>query len=252
MDKTYVIKESLTEEYIIGSTKNTSAEFRKFFKETLGEDYEKYAVAADVLKNVFSYKGRTLKEIIDECHYPSWYKKMDESVTSFHVQREIKVKIEDVIPHYLEGDIKNTALNFAAYLQANGMQLKWDAWNTWKVHCKSKVLCWVKLNLFVRPITWVVSPCLTNIDEYEDMVIGEGLENFVWDNFKRCRPECHGRCRGKDTGGNTVAILGKKIDGICGEVFYVNNKKLDVVNPDETAINRIKILLELEKRARTI
>ena len=99
MGKKVTKKEPLTEEYIIGSMKNTSAEFRKYFKETLGEDYEKHAVVVDVLKNVFFYKGKTLKEIIEECHNPSWYERMDESVTSFHVQRAIKAKIEDVIPH---------------------------------------------------------------------------------------------------------------------------------------------------------
>ena len=144
MSKKVTKKEPLTEEYIIGSKKNTSAEFRKYFKETLGEDYEKYAVVVDVLKNVFSYKGRTLKEIIEECHNPSWYEKMDKSVTSFHVQRATKAKIEDVIPYYLDGEMLKTALDFAAYLQSNGMQLKWAAWNTWKAHIKSKVLCWVK------------------------------------------------------------------------------------------------------------
>jgi len=54
----------------------------------------------------------------------------------------------------------------------------------------------------------------------------------------------------KDTGGNTVTILGKKTDGICGEVFYVNNKKVDFINPDQIAVSRIKKLLELEKQAR--
>ena len=243
-------KKPLTDEYIIGSDKNTAAEFRKYFRKTLGDDYEKYAVVMDVLKNVFSYKGKTLKEITDECRNPSWYDEMGESVASFHVQRETRAKIEDVIPHYLDGGMRQEALDFAAYLQKNGMRLKWDAWNTWKVFHKNKVLCWVRINLFVRPIAWIVSPCLANIDEYEDTVIGEGMRGFVWDSVKRCRPDCRGSCRGKDTGGKTVMMLGREIHDICGEVFYVNNKKIDYSNPDKDAIERIKKLLELEKIAR--
>ena len=246
MDKKIEKKEPLTEETIIGSRKTTSAERRKFFRETLGEDYEKHAVVMDVIKESYPYKGKTLKEIIDECYHPSWFEKMDESVTSFHVQKETKAKFEDVIPHYLEGDMKKAALDFATYLQTNKMQLKWDAWNTWKVHGKSKVLCWVKLNLFVRPITWIVSPCLTNINEYEESIINEGWQDFVWDNFKRCRSDCHGSCGGA----GIVTILGKEFFDICQEVFYVNNKKVDFINPDEAAINRIKKLLELERAAR--
>jgi len=250
MGNTYIKKEPFTDDYIIGSDKNTSAELRKYFKEALGEDCEKYAVIADVLKNVFYYKGRSLKEITDECHNPSWYDNMDESAASFRVQKETKPKFENVVPCYLDGDALKTALGFSAYLTANGMQLKWDAWNTWKVFNKNKTLCWVKINMFVRPITWAVSPCLANIDEYEDIIINEELQNFIWDSFKRCRPNCRGSCRGKDTGGITVTILGKKIYGVCNEIYYVNNKKVDFVNPDETAVERIKMLLGLEKQAR--
>jgi len=248
MDKKTIKKELLTEDYIIGSRKNSAAEFRQFFQEILGEDYDKYDVVMDVLKASFYYKGRTLKEIIDECYHPSWYEKMDESVTSFHVQKETKAKIEDVIPHYLDGGLKKAALDFAAYLQANKMQLKWDAWNTWKAHSKGKVLCWVKLNLFVRPIDWVVSPCLTNIDEYEEAIINEGWQYFIWDNFKRCKQSC--RDRGICKGAGSVTILSKEFNDICGEVFYVNNKKVDFVNPDEIAVDRIRKLLELERAAR--
>jgi len=173
---------------------------------------------------------------------------MSESVTSFSVQRETKAKIEEVVPHYLDFDQQKAALNFAAYMQANKMPLKWDAWNTWKASYKSKVLCWVKVNLFVRPIVWEVSPCLTNIDEYEEFVISEGLQDFIWDNFKRCNPSCRGRGRCK--GAERVTILGQEFDDICREVFYVNNKKIDLVNPDETAINRISKLLAFERTAR--
>jgi len=206
----------------------SAAEFRKFFREILREDDDKNAFAIDVFKNRY---GRKYKNIF-----------------SFSVQKETKAKIEDVIPYYLEGDMQKAALSFAAYLQANKMPLKWDAWNTWKAHGKKKALCWVKLSLW--PVTWVVSPCLTNIDEYEDTVISEGWQSFVCDNFKRCRPDCHGSCTGNLTGGKTVTILGREIHGICGEVFYVNNKKVDFINPDETAAGRIKKLLELERTAR--
>ena len=243
-------KDPLTEETIIGSRKISAAEFQKFFKETLGEDYEKHAVAMDVLKGMFPYKGRTLKEIIEECYHPSWYEKMDESVTSFHVQKKTKAKIEDVIPHYLKGDTQKAALDFAAYLLANKMQLKWDAWNTWKAFSKNKVLCWVKLNLFVRPISLVVSPCLTNINEYEHIVISEGWQDFVLDNFRRCNPRCAGRHSGGELCGVDVTLFGKEVSGICRERFYINNKRVDFENPDEIAINRIKKLLELERTAR--
>ena len=76
MDKTKT--EQLTENTIIGSRKITAAEFRKFFKKTLGEDYEKYPVAHNVIKVSLNYRGKTLKEILDECYNPSKDKNLDE------------------------------------------------------------------------------------------------------------------------------------------------------------------------------
>lgn len=242
----------LTESAIIGSRigpelrQVTKDDLRKYFEETLGADYAKYAVVADVLKNSFYYKGRTLKEIVEECHNPSWYEKTDESVTSFHVQKETRARIEDVIPHYLEGAMKNAALDFVSYLQSNRIQLKWAGWNCWKTFYKSKILCWITIDLFVRPITWEVSPVLARIDEYEGFIVDEGWQDFILDNFKRCNPNCPGRCGGSEG----VTILGKEALNICREVFYVNNKKVDYANPDEATINRIKKLLELERAAR--
>ena len=250
MDKGKAKKEPLTEHTLIGSRKITKTELLKFFNEKLGEDYEKNAVAMDILKRMFPLeygsplRGRALKEVIEECFNPSWSVNMDESITSFRVQRETKAKIEDAIPHYLSGDMQKTALDFAAYLQAN--KLKWDAWNKWKVFYIKTTLCWVTLNLSTR--SWVVSPCLPNNNEYQELVLSEGLQDFVWDNFKRCNPNCAGVCGGPT---KSVTILGKEIYGICCEITEVNNYRVDYVNPDETTINRIKMLLELEKQART-
>ena len=64
-------KEPITEDTVIGSRKIAAAEFRKFFKKTLGEDYEKYPVAWDVIKVSMNHKGKTLREIIEECLNPS-------------------------------------------------------------------------------------------------------------------------------------------------------------------------------------
>jgi len=76
MDK--VKKESLTEDTIIGSRKISADEFRRFFKKTLGEDYEKFAVVRNVIKVSLNHKGKTLKEIIEECNNPAGSKSLEE------------------------------------------------------------------------------------------------------------------------------------------------------------------------------
>ena len=71
-------KELLTEDTTIGSRKISAIEFRKFFKKTLGEDYEKYAVVRNVIKVSLNHKGKTLKEIIGECYNPMGSKSLEE------------------------------------------------------------------------------------------------------------------------------------------------------------------------------
>jgi hypothetical protein len=76
MDK--MKNEPLTEDTVISSRKISAVEFRKFFKKTLGEDYEKYPVVHNVIKVSLNHKGKTLKEIIEECHNPIGRKSLAE------------------------------------------------------------------------------------------------------------------------------------------------------------------------------
>jgi len=73
-----IIKETLTEDTVIGSRKITAAEFRKFFQKTLGDDYEKYPVVHNVIKVSLNHKGKTLKEIVNECYDPTGSKSLEE------------------------------------------------------------------------------------------------------------------------------------------------------------------------------
>ena len=72
------VKEPLTEDTVIGSRKITATEFRKFFKKTLGDDYEKNPVAWNVIKMSLNYKGKTLGEILEECNNPVNSKSLEE------------------------------------------------------------------------------------------------------------------------------------------------------------------------------
>ena len=60
-------KEPLTEDTVIGSRKISAVEFRKFFKKVIEEDYEKYPIIWSIIKVSANHKGKSLKEIIEEC-----------------------------------------------------------------------------------------------------------------------------------------------------------------------------------------
>jgi len=159
-------------------------------------------------------------------------------------QKTHKPKIEEVIPHILNGDMQKAALDFAAHLQANKMTLRWQTWNGWVAVYKGTAICGVGLRQAATN-SWKINPRLKYINEYDEP-IDNVWKNFVCDGFKRCN-SCDGKR--KCSPGQNIIILGKKLDGICYNVI-VRHNMLNFNNPDKTAIQRIVKLLELEQKAR--
>jgi len=189
-------------------------------------------------------------------------KKNRENVSDIlRTQKVNKPKIEDVIPVYLDGDMRKIALDFAAYMRENKMQPVWCLSNAWKAVYKGKCICYIRMpsgpydNQFDQPRMpegdrsrnfWVVTPYLNHISEYEWVIMEEGLHDLISENLYRCN-SCHPdrddcALHRKDT----RTILGNEVNGLCwGRPAYW------FWNPGEAEINCIKRLLELEKKART-
>ena len=175
-------------------------------------------------------------------------------ITLLCVQKIQKPRIEDVIPAYLNGDMKKTALAFATWMHENKMPLKWAGLhNAWKAMCKGKAICYVRLyndgwsnsehlkNMYGKHL-WVITPYLSNLNSYAETVINENMQNFIWDNVHHCmfcRTPCHGNPPGKD-----VIVLGKDIKSIC-----IGRQLVWAFDPDEAAMNTLKRLLILEQQA---
>jgi len=163
-----------------------------------------------------------------------------------HLQKHTKPKIEDVIPHYLEGALKRTMLDFVAYACANKMPVRWASANRWKAMYKSKVICWICLPENPDSHYKHICPCLNYLNMYEDTIKNEGLQNYVWNNVKVCRNVLYGSCNSHGTApGRNEKILGKDYKNVCHLKNY-----FPVYTPNETDICCIKKLLELEKQAR--
>ena len=73
-----VTKEPLTKDTIIGSRKTTAAEFRNFFKQAIGDDYENNPIIHKFIKLPLNHKGKTLGEVIAECDCPVSSKSIEE------------------------------------------------------------------------------------------------------------------------------------------------------------------------------
>ena len=181
---------------------------------------------------------------------------MTPDITILRVQRETKPKFEDVLAFYLNGEMKESALNFAAWMGESKMPLKWAGiHNTWKAMCKGKAICYVRLyndgwsnaehlkNVYGQHL-WVVTPYLSNLDSYTETVISGNMHNFIWENVHHCmfcRTPCHGNPPGKD-----VVVLGKEIKSIC-----IGRQLVWAFDPNGAGMSILKRLLTLEQQSRT-
>ena len=178
-------------------------------------------------------------------------------------QREAKPTIEDLIPDYLNGDMRKTALDFIEYMRENKMPFRWVGTNTWQANYKSKCLCriWLCteegfLGFFGRPgrPSWIVSPFLEHIGKYEEVIINRGWQPIFWDNIAYCvfSPESgipH-KIKGCNqnkwcAGGRIFSIFGKEIKNLHRDPSFPW-----IWDPDEATIDCIGSLLALEKQAR--
>ena len=174
----------------------------------------------------------------------------EKKVFNIHEQQKLKPQIEDVIPVYhAENPHKKAILDFAAYMRANDMPPKWSHSFGWAFRYKYKPICYIELLMYKGNQSWSVSPVLSHMDKYGDLLKDEGLCNIIWDNVCYCT---HYRGDGKGcnpnkgcAGGRSFVCLGKEFKGICGCRLGVK-----IYEPNETTVNGIKRLLELEKKAR--
>lgn len=182
-----------------------------------------------------------------------------------------KPNLEDLIPEYLDGDMKKNALDFISYMRANNMSPAYRPSLRFKCNYKGMGICTISLprkfpnanpysdNEFAQAWmtkennenNWVVIPQLDHLNEYEDL-IDEGMKKLIMDikniyfcngcwasnpNFPGPRDCCGPR--------PVKTIFGKEFKGLCGRGFFW------FFNPDETEIECIKKLMEFEKETRT-
>lgn len=171
------------------------------------------------------------------------------NITRLEVQRKIKPMIEEVIPEYLDGDIKKTALDFILHLRENKMKPAWAIHNGWKSIYKGKPIYYIRLGKEwvnnSKNVKWVVTPYLNHIKTYEEAIINEGWQNLVWDNLHYCR-SCNNGC----APGASMTVLGKELTGLCYGTLYSGRFPVSFVDPGETMVYYIKRLLDIEKQAR--
>jgi len=147
------------------------------------------------------------------------------------------LEIEDRLRAELSGDLQRNALDYIAFLKANGMT-------------PDSVICTYPVD---NIIGWTIfmggyDSVLLRSD-YQDFPIDEELKEFAWAHVKPCfhftnnlRESGGNRCGCGREPGRSITIFGKKFDNVCTAALYFRN-------PEGKTLELVKRLAEVWKRS---
>jgi len=143
-------------------------------------------------------------------------------------QMKIKPKIEEIIPEFLDGELKEAAFEFIAYLKLKKHTPRYSSFNSWKVSYKSKMLFYIKIEKNILSIAF-------HLEKF-NCEHNEALIKAIQDNLSPCNA-CLKACRK----GMELIVFGKKFTNIC---HYWTIK---FVNPNINTLEHVKELMECRK-----
>ncbi len=137
------------------------------------------------------------------------------------MKTDMKKSIYDYIAENLREDMKQTALDFANYLQNNNVEfIKDNCYWKDKIYylCKFKgeYVCFIAIKDPDEPDNyWTIWSEDSNA--YEDVSADDSIKNAAWKHVDHC-----GNC-GSCGGGKAKNIFGKVFNDVCGCTFRVDN-----------------------------
>jgi len=168
----------------------------------------------------------------------------------FKEQKATKPKVEEIIPEWLDGDMKKNALDFSTWLRANKMSPLWSSANSWKANYKGRGICSIKIlhsdraDDKNRKYSWFIAVYYSDREKYDAFVERKGLLTHFRENIWYCNctlgglPQNCGSMR-------DVIVLGKEHKDVCGHYY-----PMYFCDPDAKVIKGIKKLIVFEREAR--
>lgn len=151
----------------------------------------------------------------------------------YQEQKKTKPKAEEIIHTALEGDRKQNALNFIAFLKSFRMTPQWASANSWAVSYKNKRVCYIKISDYVAGEgSWYIRPAVSYDDTLMAFCLHESLEKVMLDSIHFCHA-----C-GKCAPGKRATFFGKELDNVCCSPI-----DFEFHNPDAAAMNCAKKLV---------
>ena len=156
-------------------------------------------------------------------------------------QKIAKSKIEDFINDLLDGETRENALDFVAWLRANKMGISCITsnanGNSWKLTYKGKIVCRI---LTMTKGSWYIENYDDRIGDIEELIIRENMQDVIWAHIIRpchyCMPHNCAKVVGVSTenfNGYDREILGREFKDVCKRTGYFHN-------PDKRAVECMK------------
>jgi hypothetical protein len=167
-------------------------------------------------------------------------------------QSKNKPELLDSIEELLEGNIKQTVLNFVEYCKTNKMSIRWGTTNKWYIYLKGKHIASISTRfkgmhngnigtkVAVNENSSIISLLYLDAESPEfESFIKKNLSETIWKNIKHCEG-CLTTC----APGRDKIIVGKPFKNMClGGTWYIN--------PDTESLDCIIKLMELRKNGIT-
>ena len=142
-------------------------------------------------------------------------------------------KLEDVFNEMFTGDVLKNALDFAEFLNTNGItQMEQHG-----MRYNGEYVCYIETKN--EHNTWTVWTAGDYSYAHKDFPIDERTKEIAWAHANKC-----GNCEGVDCSpGKTKMIFGKDFTNICGGA----DVDMYFKNPDAEALECLKRLVEMRK-----
>ena len=142
---------------------------------------------------------------------------------------QIMKSFEEKIIDTLSGVTQKRALEFANFLNTNGMEL--DENHSMIIH-QGKTLAYIHMDGNAEmPGPWSVWPEGDFSTVPQDYDFDENMKEIAWEHINYCA-NCGGNC----APGYTKTVFGKEFEGVCGSVTVFTD-------PDEKAMKCLEKLL---------
>ena len=150
--------------------------------------------------------------------------------------------LEAHIAEHLSGELRNIALEFAAFLRSADTELVrgggyWEGKPYWLAAYNGEFVCALLIGAEhpnQNPNTFTIWSDNCGTTWYENTNLDDNLKEAFWQSVDFC-----GSC-GFCSGGTRKIIFGREFDNVCGTTFRFDN-------PDRTAIKCAIKMVELRK-----